>query len=175
MCEVFGFRNTSGELNTENILKQTQELIKDKDIVIQLFDARYIYGKDHIISACEHAKRASAENRAHSSTLAMEILLYAAGEGQIKVALTKLGLRKNTSEIAIVAVGELGPENDFIKEITGILNSKSGKIIQDDDVLVGDKETLKDFGITTSELAAIPEDQWFDLVLEKVALVDLKK
>ena len=46
---------------------------------------------------------------------------------------------------------------------------------RDDKVLEGDVDTLKRFGITEDELSTIPESKYGDLLLEKVALVDIIK
>ena len=173
MCKVIGVRVKDNKLDMKGILNKVQYLSKEKNITIQLFDARYIYGSDHLISAFEHAKRAFDQGRAHSDTLAMEILLYAAGEYQIKNALEKVGVNEDTSGLAIIIAGESKDQNvgEILKEI-----SLSGpEILLDDEVLIGDNNTLEQFGITKKELAAVPEDKWLDLVLEKVAMVDIKK
>lgn len=51
-----------------------------------LFDAAKVCGINHMLSAGFHAKRAFAEGANRSRTLAMETILYMAGERQIHVA-----------------------------------------------------------------------------------------
>ena len=46
---------------------------------------------------------------------------------------------------------------------------------RDDKVLEGDSNTLKKFGITTTELKALSESKYGDIILEKVAMVDVIK
>jgi tRNA threonylcarbamoyladenosine modification (KEOPS) complex Cgi121 subunit len=110
------------------------------------------------------------QNRAISDTLGMEILLYAAGEYQIKNALAKLGIKEDTSKIAIILVGALCDPEQKIKELLMKLG-----LYHDDDVLTGDQSALERFGISQEELAAVPREQWMELILERVALLDIRK
>lgn len=174
MCEVYGARVLKGELDKDSILNRVQTLSKEVSKIIQIFDSELIYGKDHIISACEHAMRAFDQGKAVSDSLAMEILLYTAGDYQIKVALDKLGVKENTKGIAMVFINKNRNEkNKFNKQFNKFCSEFDMK--PDDEVLIGDKDTLHKFGISDDELLAVPEDHWLELVLEKVALVDIKK
>ena len=177
MYTIFGVRVKSGPLDLKNTLEVLQNFSIQNDIAVQIFNAKFIYGIDHLTSAFDHATRAFSENRGHSNSLAMEVLLYASGEYQIKNALSKLGLSNDTKEIAVMVLGEDKdkPEDKMIKDFIGILNSSGTDVERDDKVLIGDKNTLEEFGITKKELAVVPEDRWLDLVLERVAMVDLKK
>ena len=49
------------------------------------------------------------------------------------------------------------------------------RMTQDASVLEGDRETLKRFGITGLEIRTVPEAKYGDLILEKVAMVDVIK
>jgi len=177
MYKIFGFRVTSGSLDIEVILKELQKFTEENDMSIQLFNARFIYGQDHLHSAFDHATRAISEDRGHTNSLAMEILLYASGEYQIKNALSKLGLSNDAKEIAVMVLGEIKDtsEDQMIEDVIEILSSSGTDVERDDKLLIGDKNTLEEFGITKKELAVVPEDLWLDLLLERVAMVDLKK
>jgi KEOPS complex subunit Cgi121 len=170
MCKIIGGRVKAGKLDPQTVLNQSAEFAKKNDVVIQLFNAELIYGQDHLISAYEHAKRVFDQNRAISDTLGMEILLYAAGEYQIKNALAKLGIKEDTSKIAIILVGALCDPEQKIKELLMKLG-----LYHDDDVLTGDQSALERFGISQEELAAVPREQWMELILERVALLDIRK
>jgi KEOPS complex subunit Cgi121 len=174
MIDIFGFHVNSPKLDKNNLLNLIQQISKDENVFIQVFNASLIYGKDHIVSAYEHAARAFSQKRAISESMAMEILLYASGEYQIKNALIKLGLNEETKDIALIVCSENDKNIKKLKEILTDL-CKKFDLIQDNDVLTGTKNTLEQFGITKEELSAVPENRWFDLVLEKVALVDIKK
>lgn len=175
MCIIFGAQVGSGKVEPEKILKTIQDFSKENNLDLQLFDARYIYGKEHVITAVEHAKRAFSQARSRSGTLSMEILLFASGEYQIKNAITKLGVKDDTPALAFVILGELPDPEVQITELITTLNKTGVSLERNDETLIGDKGTLEQFGITAQELAAVPEEQWFELVLERVAMVDIKK
>ena len=52
---------------------------------------------------------------------------------------------------------------------------KTFQLTTDEQELKADRETLKRFGITEIELSTIPEEKYGDLILEKIALVDVIK
>jgi len=175
MLKIIGARIKSAEIDPEKIIKMAQKLAKKNNVIIQLFDADYVYGEDHLVSAYEHAVRAFNQNRATAGSLEMEILLYAAGEYQIKNALAKLGLKKNSKSLGILFAHDTEIKDIIVKDFFSELEDDGIKFDRDDEVLVGDKQTLRQFGITETELAAVPEDRWLELILEKVALLDIQK
>jgi KEOPS complex subunit Cgi121 len=174
MCTIFGARVVSGDLNIDTILKKVQQFSTENKLVIQLFNADFIYGEDHLRTAFHHANR-SMEDKAISDSLSMEILLYAASEYQIKNALAKLGIKPDTTKIAFIIIGELSDPAKIIEEFLQELCTGKLKLERTDEVLVGDRNTLTQFGIPDKELAAVPEDRWLDLILERVALLDIIK
>ncbi len=173
MYNVFGVRTDTRKLDTQTIINRTRKIAEQNNVEIQLFDARFIFGADHITTAIDHAKRAIDLGKTISDSLSMEILLYASGEYQIKNAIAKLGLREDTMEIAIVIISD----NDFNLKIQKMIDQLFSELgfRHDDRVINGDKKYLEQYGINKDELLSVPEARWFELVLEKVALVDIKK
>ena len=131
---------------------------------VQLLDARVVCGRDHLLSAAEHAERAMRERTNVAKSLAVEFVVYASGERQIADALAKMGIRKDTTEFAVVV---FGGEPAKALEALGLT--------EDDAVLEPTAAKLRAFGITDAELATVPPERAADLVLERVALVDLLK
>lgn len=175
MCKVLGAKIISDKLDVQTILDRVQKFAKSENITIQLFNAEYIFGNDHVISACEHAKRAFARGSNISDSLAIEILLYAAGEYQIKNALAKLGIKTETRSIAIVFMGLDGKPESIIRKLLDDLDTAGIKLEQNDEVLAGNRDKLIRFGIPAEEISAVPEERWSELILEKVALLDILK
>ncbi len=141
-------------------------------MVIQVVNADFVYGKDHLFSAVEHTIR-SFKNRMNSlKSLSLEMLLYASGERQIQKAIEKIGIKKGNQKIAFIFIKANNRKisDDEVEHVLSSLNLK-----RDDKVLEGDVDTLKRFGITEDELSTIPESKYGDLLLEKVALVDIVK
>lgn len=173
MIEIIGAK---GKIqNVDYFLKKIQNISSEYNIIIQVFDADYIFGKNHLISSLNHAKRAFEQKNNSTNSLSMEILLYASGQRQIQKAIDKIGVKKGNTDIAIIIENEVSNKTqktpkEFIKNIMTDFN-----FIRDDKVLEGDINTLKKFGISTQEIATLKEEKYEDIILEKVAMVDIIK
>ncbi len=174
MIKVVGAKGSIQDIDL--FFKQILNLSKEYNVVIQAVDADIVYGKNHLISASEHAVRAFKQKKNSTNSPAMEILLYASGERQIQRAIQKVGIKKGKINIALVFVGgvqkeEKGKVSDtVVGEILEALN-----LIRDDKVLEGDIDTLRKFGITQQELMTVPKNKQGNIILEKVAMVDVIK
>ena len=100
-----------------------------------------------------------------TKTLAVEFVLYASGERQIGDALAKMGIRDGTTQFAVVAFGSV--------DIATALDALA--LTRDDSVLEASRQKLRAFGVSKAEIDSVPEDRQADLVLERVAMVDLLK
>lgn len=150
--------------NMEEFLQKLKKIGKEKNLTLQALDADKIAGEEHIRFAVKKAMKSFGSGTGISNDLAKEILLYAAGTRQISRAV-KLGIHKGENNIVLVAVGEA--------EISGFDEIRPEPVLAYDG---SKKEALKKaFGITDKELEAVGEDKLPDLVLERVALVDVIK
>ena len=151
--------------NTELFLKKLRDISKDKNIVIQAFDADKLAGREHIMFAIEKAMNSFKTGRNIANDLAKEIMLYAAGTRQISRAI-KIGIHNGKNNIALVAIGE-----DI--DLSGFDDITPGNVLQYN----GSKNrALMDiFNITEEEINAVGPDKIPDLVLERVALVYVLK
>ena len=172
MIEIIGTKGNIQDIDL--FFKQLLNLSKKYEIIIQAIDADIVYGKNHLISASKHAVRAFDQRRNSTNSFAMEILLYASGERQIQRAIQKVGIKKGKVNIALVFVDKT-QENGKISDIVIGEILKILKLIRDDKVLKGDANTLRKFGIAQHELITVPESKHGDLILEKVAMVDVIK
>ncbi|MDR0887705.1 MAG: hypothetical protein LBM39_00760 [Candidatus Methanoplasma sp.] len=125
---------------------------------VVLLDPEMVCGKDHILSAVAHAERAFRNGTNRSKTLLTEIILYAAGDRQIGRATERMRPKPDTDEMVAVL---LDIENPRIEEIglercDGIMDASESKAIN----------------LDIEEVPGVPYE---DLVLERVALVDLMK
>ena len=173
MIQIIGVKGNIYDIDL--FLKEILNLAEEYDIVIQAMDADWIYGKTHLITAINHAKRAFEEKNNSTNSLSMEILLYASGERQIQKAIKNIGVKKGKGNIAFVFTNKDNYEiakisEDVIKKVLTIFDLE-----RDDKVLEGDNNTLKKFGITKAELNVLPESKYGDIILEKVAMVDVIK
>ncbi len=125
--------------------------------------ADLIFGADHLRTALYHALRAIADGTNSSSSLAMETLLYASGERQLSSAIKKMSVGEGTEEIVVAQLTDRPVRPgagwselpDMEKDI--------------------DSERLLRFGIARTELETVKGDRTGELVLERVASVDVTK
>ncbi|MFH1322998.1 MAG: KEOPS complex subunit Cgi121 [Methanobacteriota archaeon] len=150
--------------NIEEFLQKLKQTGKEKNLTLQALDADKIAGKEHIMFAVEKAINSFKTGTNIANDLSKEIMLYAAGTRQINKAV-KLGIHKGVNNIVIVAVGEA--------QLSGFDEIRQEPVLA---YRVSKKEALmKIFGITNEELEAVGEEKIPDLVLERVALVDVIK
>jgi len=142
---------------------------KAGDAHVQFFDAELIAGWEHLYFAALNALNAFKNKTNISKGVAVETLLYASAQGQIEKAVKLLGIKPESSQVAVLIVAEtkqkaasalkavsnlmIGERDDTILELT------SGKV----------KGIKRLFGISDLELEAKLEKEGF----EKEALIDL--
>lgn len=137
----------------DSVKADAQTLVVDGDMV---------FGVDHLDSALAHASKAVVEGRNASDSLAMETILYASGERQLSSALRKMGVTQET-EMVVLAV------------VAGSYSPGEGWSRLEDSPGPPDKARLKRFGVTEKEMSTIAADKLSELVLERVAAVDVVK
>lgn len=169
MMEVVGARGRVGPVS--DFLARVQAMADRYHIVIQVFDADLVFGRLHLVSAFDHAVRAIQQGTNTTGSLGLEALLYASGEYQIQKALAKMGVKPETTHVAVLFFSERGAKMDSI--VFDFLHEIG--FYRDDTVLEGDRETLCRFGVSDAEIATVKPDQYGDLILERVAMVDVFK
>jgi KEOPS complex subunit Cgi121 len=169
MIKIIGARGFIGDTNI--FLGKVEKFEKKYKVTVQVFNADVIYGKKHLLSAFNHAKRAFERKNNTTNSIQMETLLYASGERQLKYAIPKMGIKKGKINIALLFITEQIEISDKpINDLIGILNLE-----KDDKVLEGDENTLKCFGLSERIIKTVARNKYVDLILERVALVDILK
>ena len=153
LVSITGLRNVSiGDI--DQLLKTVNN--EAKPCAVQLFDADCIAGSKHLFFTTLNAMRSMKQKRNISDSLAMETMLYASGQRQIRKALDTVGIKPSTSRVALLLIDSdedtlLNAENRVSKIIAGV---------RDDEVLeIRDEEktqTLKRlFNISDLEVKAL--------------------
>jgi KEOPS complex subunit Cgi121 len=148
---------------------------------VQFFDSELIASWQHLYFAVLNALKAF-ENRLNiSDSLAVETLLYASAQRQIKKAVELLGIKPSSSNVAVVVLAET--ELKTSKTLETVLHLMLGK--RDDSVLELTSKKFdgikKLFGISELEQNAKLERKGMerkaltDLVIEHVALLALQR
>lgn len=171
---ITGFRNAK--------IKDIEELLgkihneKPPSVEIQLFDAEFVASWQHLYFAILNALTAFKNNENISKSLAMETMLYASAQRQIRKATEILGIKPATANMAVLIIGEkpetvksaLSKVSMFVSaqedETVLQISTKKVRIIQ------------KTFGISDLELKTVMkkdglEKALADLVVERMALL----
>lgn len=154
------------ELSKKELLDTVVRLARE-DINVQLIEAAKVFGKDHIESAFMKASRAFGKKENVADNILLETMLYLSGCRQIQEAIDGIGLKEDTRQIVCIAEGDEGLKGRLIDEFS----------IEEDDSLIADSAS-KDiglFGIGEKERETVPDNKRTDLILEKVAAVDIMK
>lgn len=165
--EIIGCRGKVDSV--DEFIQHARDFLSDyesqDEMLLQFLDADFVLGKEHILSAIEYAHRAFERKDNISSSMAMEILIYAAGEPQINNAIKKIGLKDGCERIAIIMDEKLD-EEAFLSHLN---------LERDDEVLAFQEFKLMKFGIEERELTTVKKEKLKDLVLERIAMVDVRK
>ena len=171
---IAGFTNVKIK-DIKEFLKTIREE-KPSNVEIQFFDAKLVATWQHLYFAVLNALTAFKNEENISKSLEMESMLHASAQRQIRKAMKFLGIKPNSSEVAVLVIGEK-PES---VESALSLVSKYFEAKRDDTILKLSKEKAaairKIFGITDVELETVMkktglEKALTDLVIERIALL----
>ncbi len=163
---IAGFRNAQIE-DVNDLFDLVRRKVADVDI--QFFDADLIAGWEHLYFAALNALKAFESKLNISNSLAMETLLYASAQRQISKAIDLLGIKAESSQIAVLVIAKTLKEAKSALEIVSKL--VSGEC--DDNILELTDDKIKCirklFDISDLELESKLKRKGF----EREALVDL--
>ena len=155
----------ASDVEPEAVVRTVAEWAASRGAEVCLLDARSVFGRDHLQSAALHAIRAREARTMSSRSVAMETLLYAAGARQVQDAIRSLGLRQDTTAIGVVLFGP-AKVDDLVHDMGWS---------RDDGVLDAEGKSLDQLGVSDRQAKTVSDRQRADLVLEKVALLDVEK
>jgi KEOPS complex subunit Cgi121 len=149
-----------------NSLLQEATALSGNGASVRLLNAELVFGMDHVRSAFQKAARAFDNGRNVSDSLATETMLYMSGCRQIQEAVELFRLKEDGGVVCLADTA-----NGIGDKLTGGLSMK-----EDDEILTesAGKDAFK-FGVGRKEGETVPKDRIIDLVLERVASVDVKK
>ena len=165
--------------NVEGFLQAVRRE-KPSDAEVQFFDAKLVATWEHLYFAAFNALSTFENNKSISNTISMEAMLFASAQNQIRRAMTLLGMKSGSSNIAVLIVAT---ESESI-ELTLSIVSKYIEGKRDDGIL--ELSTQKSaliqevFQISDTELQTIirrgdSNRALVDLVIERMALLAARK
>ena len=171
---VAGFRNVKIS-DVEGFLKSVRKRLA-KNVEAQFFDAGLVATWQHLYFAALNALNAFKNGINISKSLAVETMLYASAQRQIRKAMELMGIKPNSEAIAVLVLGEKASDVEAaLKTIFEIVGGQ-----RDDAVLELSREKIqairKAFDISDAELEAVVrgndlEHALVNLVIERVALL----
>jgi len=165
-CAIHQFRLHISDL--DEVLTYLRNLGECNSVHIILFDADRMAGRAHVEAAVAHAFWAFREGHPVSNSVEMESLLYAAGSRQCQQG-KGFGVHLGENRVYLC----ICPGN---KRVQSALE-QAGKYCDEEDwePFSEEKQALlmELFGITVDELGVVGSNRLQDLVLERVALLEV--
>jgi len=172
--EITGFRDLGIE-DAEEFVKAARKGAP-QSIWVQFFNAELVATWQHLYFAVLNALLAFKNERNISKSVAMEAMLYASAQRQIRKAIDLMGVKCSSADVAVVIIGESA------ESVESCLSAVSKRVGEEpvDAVLEISKEKVhgirEAFGITDAELETVMEktnggQALVDLVIERVALL----
>lgn len=172
--EISGFRNVKIEdakVFLEAIRKQIPE-----DTEVQFFNADLVASWQHLYFAILNALTAFRTHRNISKSLAVEVMLYVSAQRQITKAIELSGVKPNSTNIAIVILGE-NPKS--VETALSAVAKRVGKnpdetvleLSQEKIVRIRQAFSVSDVELETVKANGNAEQALVDVVVERVALL----
>jgi tRNA threonylcarbamoyladenosine modification (KEOPS) complex Cgi121 subunit len=172
--ETSGFRNVKIEDAEEFFEAICRE--KQQNTVVQFFNAELVATWQHLYFAALNALTAFRNKSNISRNLAMEIMLYASAQRQIRKAIALIGVKRDSANVAVVIIGE---SSNSVKTVLSAVSKIIGAE-PDEKVLELSKGKMqrirKAFDISERELETImkkndTEQALVNLAIERMALL----
>jgi KEOPS complex subunit Cgi121 len=175
--EISSFKSVNVE-KPEQLLKAIRGE-NQADVAVQFFNADLIATWEHLYFAVLDALTAFSTKRNTSKNLAIEVMLYASAQRQIRKAIELLGIKPNCADVAVVVVAEAPSAVEAtIKSVSKYFSGKP-----DDHVLelspAKAQKIRTAFTITDEELSVVTKNRdvdraLVDLVIERMALLSTR-
>jgi tRNA threonylcarbamoyladenosine modification (KEOPS) complex Cgi121 subunit len=171
--EITGFGNAKIE-DAAEFLKAVRK--EKKTICVQFFNAELVATWQHLYFAALNALMAFRNNRNISKNIAMEVMLYASAQRQIRKAIAFIGVNRCSANIAAVIVSE-NPASvkTVLQAVSKLVGAEPDETVLE--LFKGKVQSIRRaFDISEKELEAIMkknnrEEALVDLVVERIALL----
>jgi tRNA threonylcarbamoyladenosine modification (KEOPS) complex Cgi121 subunit len=175
--EISGFRQV--RIGDAKAFVETASKKMPNGVEVQLFDADLVASWQHLYFAALNAFQAFQTKRSISKSVALETALYASAQRQIKKALDFIGVKPETTKVAVLVLGsnvasveegllavakQLGAEPD--ETILDLTPAKVNRIRGAFDVSETELKTVSSRGDAAQALV--------DVVVERVALLSTR-
>jgi len=155
--------------NRSEFLDVLQSIGRKYSTHIICFNAENIAGSRHAEAAIHYAQRSFFSGKPISNSFEMEALLFAAASRQCNLAVS-FGIHELENSMYVCS----SPENECVwEELSQYMHFVTEMW---DEITPEKEERLKSFfGITQEELALVGNTRIIDLVLERIALLEVSR
>jgi tRNA threonylcarbamoyladenosine modification (KEOPS) complex Cgi121 subunit len=173
-AEITGFKNIKF-IQAEAFLKANRKETQ-LNVELQFFDADLVATQEHLCFAVLNALQAFQNKTNISKSLAVEAMLYASAQRQIRKAIQRCGIKPETTSVAVVIIGENPAQVKTLLEAIAICVGAE----PDETVLEMNEVKLKKikeaFQVKAEEIKTMKKNGNLDeavvsLVIERVALL----
>lgn len=174
--EITGFRNIKIDDPELWVISAQKE---QQGAAVQYFDANLIATWEHLYFAALNALTAFATQKNISRNVAMEMMLFASAQRQIRKAIEFIGLKHGDANVAVVIVGN---DSARVEAATSIAKRIFGKEF-DESVLEISESKFKSirsaFGVTDEEVKTVVKENNMEqtlvsLIIERMALLSTR-
>ena len=154
----------------DSFLAALDDVAEATGTTVQAFDADYVVSEAHLRRALDRADRAIARGENVARERAVELLCYAAGRRQINRAL-EIGISEGENRVVVLVDSPAGDDSDEAEAVEMLREHV------DERAVLGeyDEAAVRSFfDVSDAELDAV-DGGLADLVLERVALLDVEK
>ncbi len=173
-AEITGFKGVNFS-DAEAFLKESRKKTR-LNVELQFFDASLIATQRHLYFAVLNALQAFQNKTNISKSLAVETMLYASAQRQIKRAIQRCGIKPQTTTMATTIIGENPAEiRAILEEITACVGAEPDETVLE--LTAAKLEKIKEvFQIKAEEIKSVLVDNDCEaavvsLVVERVALL----
>lgn len=154
--------------NLEVFLRRIREISTERNTCIIFFDACKMAGKAHVESSLMHAWRAWQGGTMISSRVEMEALLYASGSRQIMHA-SAFGVHPGENSVYLCLCPDVGEAWTDLRAFCSPADDEDWESLSQERI----EHLCSTFSISPKELEVVGPDRIGELVLERVALLEV--
>jgi tRNA threonylcarbamoyladenosine modification (KEOPS) complex Cgi121 subunit len=173
-AEITGFKNIKF-VQAEAFLKANRKETR-LNVELQFFDAGLVATQEHLYFAVLNALQAFQNKTNISKSLAVETMLYASAQRQIRKAIQRCGIKPESASVAVVIIGENPVEVETLLEaITVCVGAEPDETVLE--MTEFKLEKIKEaFRVKAEEIeTTVKNGNWGEavvsLVIERVALL----
>lgn len=159
------------------VLERVRE--KNRDVVIQVFDASCVVSVKQIHATTVAAHLAFKAGTNISKKFEIELLLRLAADTQISRVLERLGVGSDTKEVGCCVVA--GSRDKVLKAFRDLFQEIGGEEIGEDELRSEGRlrKAMEFYGITENEVKSVQAQSRYEaillLILERIATLDLRR